>query len=161
MVELELWRYNSNDDATIGIMLERRTDTWRRLCFTCEDEYRLKKVARETRISAGRYRITLRTAGGMSTRYATRFGSMHKGMLWLQDVPGFSWIYIHIGNDDDDSEGCILVGESTNETALTIQQSTSAYKRVYRQLARAITDGEEVWLTIRDLDRPVLPTPPE
>jgi hypothetical protein len=34
--------------------------------------------------------------------------------FWLQDVPGRSEILFHKGNIDDDSHGCILVGESFN-----------------------------------------------
>ena len=39
-----------------------------------------------------------------------RFGET----LWLQDVPGRSEILFHKGNRDDDSQGCILIGESFN-----------------------------------------------
>lgn len=34
--------------------------------------------------------------------------------FWLQDVPGRSEILFHKGNRDDDSRGCILIGESFN-----------------------------------------------
>ena len=159
-MELEVWRYSGGADATLGLLMQPRPDTWELLCFTCEDEHRERKVAGETRIPAGRYAIELRTTGGMHSRYLARFGSnWHHGMLWLRHVPGFTWAYIHIGNDDDDTEGCILVGEGRDEFSRTIQQSTNAYKRIYPKLVRAIA-REGAWITIRDLDRPALPTPP-
>jgi hypothetical protein len=34
--------------------------------------------------------------------------------FWLQNVPGRSEILFHKGNIDDDSHGCILIGESFN-----------------------------------------------
>ena len=34
--------------------------------------------------------------------------------FWLQDVPGRSEILFHKGNIDDDTHGCILVGEAFN-----------------------------------------------
>ena len=34
--------------------------------------------------------------------------------FWLQDVPGRSEILFHKGNIDDDSHGCIIVGEAFN-----------------------------------------------
>ena len=39
-----------------------------------------------------------------------RFGET----FWLQDVPGRSEILFHKGNIDDDTHGCLLVGEQFN-----------------------------------------------
>lgn len=39
-----------------------------------------------------------------------RFGET----FWLQDVPGRSEILFHKGNIDDDTHGCVLVGEQFN-----------------------------------------------
>jgi len=33
-------------------------------------------------------------------------------MLWLQNVPNFEYVYLHIGNVVENSEGCVLVGDS-------------------------------------------------
>ena len=35
-------------------------------------------------------------------------------MLELQDVPNFKYILIHAGNTDEQTAGCILVGDSQN-----------------------------------------------
>ena len=132
----------------------------RQIDTAAEDEHRVAKVRGETRIPAGRYQIELRTTGGMHSRYLTRFGSSwHRGMLWLRNVPGFSFIYIHIGNTDDDTEGCIVVGEGRDEVSRSVRQSTNAYRQLYPRIASAIA-REGVWITVRDLDRAELPVPP-
>ena len=138
------------------------------LCFTLEDEYRRKKVPEHTRIPAGTYRILLRTADSPSNaRYRKRYGERHLGMLWLQDVPGFRWIYIHVGNKDDHTAGCILVGDTLDRTGSGfLGKSRTAYDRLYFDLAPTIEAGDEVWITIEDGDTPRisdggdLPVPP-
>jgi len=148
-MELLLERLTSDADATVGALFA----DGRFQCFTLEDEHRLEKVPAETRIPAGTYEIRLRAAGGMHPKYAARYGSMHRGMLHLQDVPGFEWIYIHTGNTDDHTEGCILVGEGalTKSGNMSLQASRDAYERLYRAVVAAAEVGN-LRITIKDRD---------
>ena len=141
---LKLNRYYHNDNMTQGIMpLEGENPV-----YTLEDEPREVKVMNETRIPFGRYEIKLRNEGGMNERYSKKFG-YHKGMLHLQNVDNFEWVYIHIGNYEDQTSGCILVGESANSCG-TISQSTSAYYRVYMACMKAFENGSKVYILISD-----------
>jgi len=122
--------------------------------FVLEDTKRIKKVAGETRIPDGLYRIALRNEGGLTRKYAERYGPMHKGMLWLQDVPGFEWVYIHTGNKRGHTEGCLLVGDSLNNNPTGegfVGKSRDAYQRIYPQIAGAIESGEKVTIRISNL----------
>ena len=111
-MELDVMRWSSGSESTLGGFFIREPDR-HFLCFTLEDEYHAIKVFGETRIPAGRYRIVLRTVGGNHERYLAKYGpEWHKGMLWLQDVPNFKWILVHAGNTDDDTAGCLLVGNT-------------------------------------------------
>jgi hypothetical protein len=152
-MELTLLRTSSQDSFTTGLLLD---DTGVRefLCETLEDEHREVKVAGVTRIPAGRYPIVLRTQGGMHARYSERFPDFHLGMLWLQGVPNFAWIYIHIGNTDEDTEGCILVGEGTTgqRKAGVLANSKMNYMRIYREIAERIESGEKVFINIIDCE---------
>ena len=154
-MKLEVQRFSSESNSTLGILLDV-TDKPKFLCYTLEDEFREIKVNGETRIPAGTYNITLRTEGGFNQRYTEKFGSdFNKGMLWVRDVPGFEYILIHIGNDDDDSEGCLLVGDSQNQNITKkgfIGSSTDAYKRIYPPIADALERGENVTITYIDYD---------
>ena len=152
-MELEILRDRGKPDASLGVLFEV-TDTRELLCFTLEDEARAEKVRGETRIPAGRYRILFRNEGGMTRHYAVRFPRTHRGMLWLQDVPGFKWVYFHIGNTDDDTNGCVLVGETRDEQRMEVYDSGLAYVKIYEPIADAIQRGEQVWVTIEDYDKP-------
>lgn len=145
---INLYRIAPGTESTLGVLLTSNIQ-----CFTCEDQYQAIKVDGETRIPAGTYEIKLRDAGGMNIKYKERYPN-HKGMLWLQDVPGFEWVYIHIGNNDDHTEGCILVGYGCKINSLlgggTISSSRKAYSDLYRQILKAIDSGEKVEIIIRD-----------
>lgn len=123
-------------------------------CFTLEDEKRDVKVKGETRIPAGRYRITFRTEGGFHLKYLQKYGaSWHKGMLWVRDVPGFEYILIHILNTEKQTDGCLGVGDQLNNNVDRpgyLGESERAYKRLYPIVRDALLRGEEVWITYRD-----------
>lgn len=150
-MEILVRRVLANEDTTIGVCFIDGVE----FCFMLEDEYREDKVPGETRIPQGRYEIRLRNEGGMTKRYAQKFGSKHKGMLWLQDVPGFEWIYIHIGNTDDHSSGCLLCGFGAEIKPFgkwRTTNSTDAYLMLSSLVYEAIEDGDQVWITIQDED---------
>lgn len=124
--------------------------------YTLEDEFRVEKVRNETRIPAGFYRIKLRDEGGMNARYREKYGDRHRGMLWLQDVPNFEWIYIHPGNTTDHTSGCILVGYGalwTPGTRPRVMASTDCYHAIARGVHGALDRGEQVSIEIVDRDR--------
>ena len=81
---------------------------------------------------------------------------MHKGMLWVRDVPNFEYILIHTGNTDEHTAGCLLLG-NTQQTNFGssdgfVGSSVNAYKRVYPKIAKALVEGEEVTITYTDFD---------
>ena len=154
-MKLEVLRFSSENDSTNGLLFDV-TDGRRFLCYTLEDEHRDVKKYGETRVPAGEYRITLRTVGGFHGRYLKKYGEMHKGALWVRDVPNFEYILIHTGNTDEHTAGCLLLGNSqqTNfgDSNGFVGRSTIAYKRVYPPIAAALVAGEEVTITYTDFD---------
>ena len=156
-MKLEVLRISSQSDSTNGILFDT-TNGRKFLAYTLEDEYRETKEKGETRIPAGTYKIKLRKEGGFHGRYTTKYGSMHKGMLHVQDVPGFDYILIHTGNTDEHTDGCLLVGNTQTENIGTkdgfIGASGDAYKRIYPPIAKALEDGGDVEITYVDFDTP-------
>lgn len=154
-MNLLLDRFNSDSESTSGILYEVHGGWDEFLGFTCEDEKRNIKVAGETRIDAGSYQILLRDEGGLTNIYRNIYTDIHKGMLHLQNVRNFKWVYIHHGNTDDDTDGCILVGWGAMcdpDEANSVLTSRKCYRNLYVRIVEALEAGEEVWITIRDKD---------
>ena len=155
-MRLEVLRFSSQEDSTNGILFDVTGGERKFLCYTLEDEYREEKVSGETRIPAGTYDIVLRTVGGFHSRYVKKYGEMHKGMLWVWDVPGFEYILIHTGNTDEHTAGCLLVGDTQQANFGSsngmVGSSVNAYKRIYPPIAAAIESGEKVTITYTDFD---------
>ena len=155
MVKLEVLRVSSESDSSSGLVFDI-TNGRKFLCYSLEDEYRNDKIMHETRVPAGTYQIKLRKEGGFNARYTKKYGSFHKGMLHVQDVPGFEYILIHTGNTDEHTSGCLIVGDSQENNQLVkngfIGKSVQAYKRIYTPIAEALEKGEEVTITYVDYD---------
>ena len=145
-------RFVSDGDTTLSeISFDGKFE-----CFGLEDEYRLEKVASETRIPAGVYVIGLRTWGGFHAKYSRHpsYSAIHKGMLEVMDVPNFTGILIHVGNTDDDTAGCLLVGLIANsqEGNISIGNSRVAYIKFYKKVLVAIENDEQVTIEYVDND---------
>ena len=155
MVKLEVLRVSSESDSSSGLVFDI-TNGRKFLCYSLEDEYRNDKIMHETRVPAGTYQIKLRKEGGFNARYTKKYGNFHKGMLHVQDVPGFEYILIHTGNTDEHTSGCLIVGDSQENNQLMkngfIGKSVQAYKRIYTPIAEALEKGEEVIITYVDYD---------
>ena len=144
-MKLDVVRTQMGKDATNGMLFVDGVFE----CYTLEDEYRDVKVMHETCIPEGEYEIKLRAEGGFHSRYLKRYGAdWHKGMLWLQDVPNFTWILIHTLNDSTQTSGCLGVGSAQQDLDLDakglITQSRDAYMRLYPKVRDAILSGEKV-----------------
>ena len=146
-MHLQLIRFSTSKESTIGsLYIDGKFG-----CFTLEDTKRIKKIDGETRIPDGLYSLELRNEGSLTKKYAERYGNMHRGMLWLKDIPNFDWIYIHTGNKRGHTEGCILVGDTLNNNQTGdgfIGKSRDAYQRIYPRIAKAIESGEPVTIRI-------------
>ena len=148
-MNLKVSRYHFGESATLGLLSVDGQFS----CFTLEDAYRgpgLVKIPGETCIPEGRFRVVLRTVGGFHARYQKRF-DFHKGMLWLQDVPGFELILFHCGNSPRDTKGCPLLGHSTQVVdGGLVGYSVPAYRAFYPAVADAIESEEEVWVEVEN-----------
>lgn len=146
---LKLVRYSSGKEDTLGKLYINEEFYG----YTLEDQYHETKVPNDTRIPAGEYEILFRKVGGMNDTYSFKYKDIHKGMLWLQNVKGFEYVLIHIGNTEADTKGCILVGsqvmnENNMNQARQIIGSKAAYYKIYPVVAAHLENGGKVKIKI-------------
>jgi hypothetical protein len=157
-MELEVLRFSSQKDSTNGLLFNITGGKRTFVCYTLEDEHRDKKVKHETRIPQGTYQIKLRTWGGFHTKYSRRFADVHVGMLEITNVPNFTDILIHGGNTDEDTSGCLLVGNSQKNNIQAsngfVGESIEAYLELYKQVKEALLRKESVTIKFTNYDKP-------
>lgn len=156
-MKYEVLRISSGKDSTSGMLFEVDNNTRTFLAYTLEDEQRDVKVWGETRIPAGTYKLKLRKEGGFHTRYLGKYGdTFHKGMIHVQDVPGFEYILWHTGNTDEHTAGCLILGNTQTNNRIAkdgfIGSSVDAYKFVYPRVSAAIEANTDVEVTYIDYD---------
>lgn len=95
-MQLRIQRKPSGKKSTFGELIINSVFQ----CYTLEDPVRSEKIAGETAIPAGEYKIDL--------TYSPKFKML---LPLLLHVPNFTDIRIHAGNSEVDTAGCVLVGE--------------------------------------------------
>ncbi len=144
-MKLQVVRTQFGIDATNGLLFIDGVFE----CYTLEDQYQAgPKIYGETCIPEGTYDIKFRKTGGFHARYSERYKNAHYGMLHLQDVPNFKFVLIHSLNNDDQTMGCLGVGNTQQDLDVNkdglITQSRDAYKRMYSKVASVLLQGKEV-----------------
>lgn len=141
-MEIVVVRFHKKEKYTIGKMYINGTY----FCDTLEDTDRgltqemsldaieRKKVYGKTAIPTGRYRVELTKS--------PKFGRI---LPLLYNVKGFEGIRIHRGNTDEDTLGCILVGQ--NKAVGKVINSAITEQNLIDKL-RDIEQGERIFITI-------------
>ena len=103
--------------------------------YTCEDALRPYKIYGQTAIPCGTYYCEYVNSA--------KFGP---NTLWIKDVPGYQLIRVHGGNDEADTEGCLLLGEYRNLEEGTIWSS----KPALASMDEHIDKSKPIVMTISD-----------
>lgn len=151
-MQITVKRLFESGEATLGRLSINGDD----FCFTLEDRHQDQKIAGKTRIPAGTYKVIPRWVGRFfkaytenSVRNRRRFTKPHSFALEIENVPAFTHILIHTGNDHTHTSGCLLVGMGVDIREPVITQSSEAYSRLYDHIEQAVIAGE-CWITIED-----------
>lgn len=156
-MNLLLQRFSDNRDSTLGLMFKEITAGIEKklhfMAYTLEDEFRDTKVSKETRIPAGFYEVVINKAETEKTLAYRKKYPWFAYHLMLKNVPGFQGIYIHIGNNDENTEGCILLGDAADNNSIApgnVTSSTPAFSRFYKEIYDLLDRGNKVHITIKD-----------
>lgn len=104
------------------------------------------KVYGETAIPYGTYKIDMNT---ISPKFKDRiWAKPYDGKLpRLLNVKGFDGILIHVGNTEQDTLGCLIVGE--NKLKGKVINSTITFNNLMDRLLESHIAGEEINITIK------------
>ncbi len=132
-MEIKLVRTEYTEESTIGhLSIDNQY-----FCYTLEDKVREgEKIPGATAIPAGRYEITI----DLSARFK-------RLMPHILEVPNFSGIRVHAGNDSGDTEGCILLGTSKADDF--VGHSVAANALFFGKLSEALEEGK-VFITVEN-----------
>lgn len=102
------------------------------------------KVKGDTCIPYGTYTVTLNV---VSAKYSDLkkypYTAIAKGrMPRIMNIPGFEGVLIHAGNTQNDTMGCLLVGE--NKVKGQVINSQSTWKKLYKILQEANNKKEPI-----------------
>lgn len=135
-MELTLNRIFLGTVATIGELWVNNSH----LTDTLEDRVRPEgeKVYGQTAIPEGTYEVKL--------TYSPRFKKILPEIL---NVPNFSGIRIHKGNQSSKTEGCVLVGTWDGKKEDWISDSGKAFDKLMSLLQEATDKKEPITITIK------------
>lgn len=157
-----LIRLFDNSVDTIGMLFFRDSSNSLVYVWLLEDAFKEKKVAGETRIPAGTYKLSLKKSGRIYNAYIKHNNAKIRqftekyGVLAIEDVPGYDGIILHIGNSSSDTKGCPLVGNGVNNNSMDvgyISESTLAYDRVLDAVSSALEKNDDMVIKVLDYDR--------
>ena len=132
MLKLLLVREIKNEKQTHGRLFKVDKDNKREfICYTLEDKERLVKIKGETAIPTGKYTVIVT----MSPRFK-------KELPLIINVPNFNGVRFHGGNNENDSEGCLLLGMVRHSNAISNCAPAVAL------VTKMIKEAKEAQLTI-------------
>lgn len=141
MILLELKRIIYQPQITIGILRVRGDFE----CFIAEDFVRpegAEKVPGRTAIPVGRYPLVI-----------TESPKFKRLLPLVMNVPGFTGVRIHTGNDEHDTEGCPVVGRKLRHSEAGavngVLESKLAFDPLFAKL-QAFLRHDECFLDVRN-----------
>jgi hypothetical protein len=153
-MEIQLLRTFPSKESTLGCLyVDHKPE-----CFTLEDEYREVKVKGETRIPSGTYEVKFNESlTPLTEKYRDKYHwfTYH---LEIQNVRNFKNVYIHVGNTDSNTDGCVLLGDSLINNQVKVGNvqdgflgnSGQAFERFYKKVSEHLRQEGCVQIQIID-----------
>ncbi len=149
--KIDILSYSDNGESTLDLLFVN--GHW--FCYALEDEARDIKVAGETRIPRAMYPLGIRKeVTPLTQKYRDKF-DWFEFHIEIVGVPNFDYVYMHIGNDADDTEACVLVGDDANNNnhgVGYIKNSAKAFERFYKLVYPKLKAGETFLIELQDIN---------
>ena len=138
-MKIKVVRHTFTDKSTIGDLFI--DDKWE--CYTLEDKVRENpvqsvdewKIKGETAIPVGIYELIV-----------DRSHRFQRQLPHILGVPGFTGVRVHAGNNDKNTEGCVLLGQNMKKN--WIGKSRLAFDSFFEKLLEALAENKKVTLEI-------------
>lgn len=163
MLNLILKRSYRGEKYSIGHLYKKNDNgSLEYICDTIEDKDRgltdsmsvaaikFKKIFSKTAIPTGTYEITMNVKSPKYSNFKKyTWAKAYDGyMPRLLNVKGYDGILIHVGNTENDSSGCLIVGY--NKVKGKVINSTVAFGKLMNEyLLPAKKKGEKIQITIQ------------
>lgn len=152
-MDLFVYRYSSSSIDTLGILIDESKQFF---SYSCEDEFREKgkKIKAETRIWEGRYKLGIRKEEtGLTLKHREDYNKIWKFEftyhIEILNIPDFIGCYVHVGNHEGHTEGCLLLGDKVNNNIIEkgkIELSNQAVERFYAKYYPLLEQGKEIYI---------------
>jgi len=125
--------------------------------FTVEDTYRAVKIQDQTRIPAGLYELKIKVLDTPLTikhriDYNKPDNNWFKYHIEIVGIPNYAGVYIHAGNDDEHTKGCLLLNYAVDSSAPDKpgSKSTVAVEAFYKLVYPLLEANEACFIEVRD-----------
>lgn len=142
--------------TTVGELFVNPSDEGKRgfECYTLEDAYLGDevKVAGQSCIPCGDYNVRLRWSPGLKQELPVLFTYEQNGIYVIESPlkkVRFEQVMFHAGNDEGDTLGCPLVGQTRALDNSRIDFSRPALSELLQKIRAAIGRGESIRCSIR------------
>ena len=153
-LERDLYRRDkaADKDVSLGIMLDPNSDVFGKTLEDTVRAYGIKDYG-ETAIPATEGDFTY----FLGLHYSAKYGNVvvvytrKEGNTYYLEYGGisFSMIYVHGGNDDEDTKGCILCAKNRSDKNLSIQGSLKT--AFFNEVKKYVDEGYDVRLRVTNL----------
>jgi hypothetical protein len=152
-----LQRFSDNRDTSLGLFFEKKVDgRGPKLVFQnyiLEDEFRDVKVSGETRIAAGFYELKIREElTPLTEKYRKKY-PWFQYHIEVTNIKNFKGVYCHIGNTDEDTDGCLIFGDNADNNMIgpgSVSNSTASFKRWYERVYEHLANKGKAFIEVRD-----------
>lgn len=108
----------------------------------------------DKRIPSGTYTLKIHASETPKTLIFRKAWPWFTFFIEVVGIPGFDLVFVHSGNDQKDTEGCLLLNDVMGNNSIQVEKegslSNQACKRFYDLVYPMLEKGEKITITVKD-----------